>query len=139
MSLGGEHSGRFLDSSDRVEASRTFSALGASKEFIGLERFPNPGVRKVRMETSEVTAQCPVTGQPDWYTVIIDYVAQDYCLESKSLKLYLHALRDQQAFVEALARLIMDEVCMVLEIEEEDCMVTMIQKPRGGITITAVA
>ena len=138
MSVGGEHPGRFLDSSDRTERAE-LSALGPAKEFVGLETFPNPGVGRVKMVTDEVTAKCPVTEQPDWYTVVIEYVPDEKCLESKSVKLYLQALRDQGAFVEALSVLVRDDVMGALELEEDKVQVTFVQKPRGGIEITAVA
>lgn len=103
-----------------------------------LEVFPAPpGVTRVQMTTDEVTAMCPVTGQPDWYTVDIDYVPGPSCIESKSLKLYLHGFRNHGAFCEELAATILDEVRRVAQPRE--CTVTVIQKPRGGITIRAVA
>ena len=55
-----------------------------------LEVFPKPeGVEKVVLESDEVSSLCPVTGQPDWETVVIEFAPDKYCIESKSLKLYL--------------------------------------------------
>lgn len=103
-----------------------------------LEVFPKPaGVEKVVMDSDEVTSLCPVTGQPDWETVIIEYGPDKLCIESKSLKLYLWSYREEGVFCEALASQIAQDVysaCKPLW-----CRVTVIQKPRGGIRITATA
>jgi 7-cyano-7-deazaguanine reductase len=118
-----------------------FVALGhaGSDAYAGLETFPNPGAEVVSMMSDELTAVCPITGQPDFYTATIEYRPRDLCLESKSLKLYLGRFRDQGAFCEALAVQIRDEVAAVLEIDRSDVTVTLVQKARGGISITATA
>lgn len=61
------------------------------------------GVRRVVLESDEVTSLCPVTGQPDWETVHIEFEPGAYCIESKSLKLYLWSFREEGHFCEALA------------------------------------
>src|SRR4051812_36423581 len=116
-----------------------FTALGhaGSDAYAGLETFPNPGVSLVTMVSDELTAVCPITSQPDFYTATIAYRPGARCLESKSLKLYLARFRDQGAFCEALAVQIRDEVAAVLELEQAAVNVTLVQKARGGITITA--
>ena len=116
-----------------------FTALGhaGSDAYAGLETFPNPGVAVVEMESDELTAMCPITGQPDYYTATIEYRPQSLCLESKSLKIYLSRFHDQGAFCEALAVQIRDEVAAVLELEHAAVDVTLVQKRRGGIVITA--
>lgn len=116
-----------------------FVALGhaGSDAFAGLETFANPGVEHVEMTSDELTAVCPVTGQPDLYVATIEFWPQDLCLESKSLKLYLGAFRDEGHFCEALAVKIRDDVAEALELEREKVRVTLKQKPRGGITIVA--
>jgi 7-cyano-7-deazaguanine reductase len=131
-------SDRFLDSS---VPKPEFTALGhaGSDSFIGLETFPNPGVSFVTMTSDEVTAVCPITGQPDWYIVEIAYFPEEKCIESKSLKLYLANFRQMGAFVEALAVTIRDAVTEILEVEEGQVQVTMTQKSRGGISIKARA
>jgi len=118
-----------------------FVALGhaGSDAYAGLETFPNPGVETVSMTSDELTAVCPITGQPDFYVATIEYTPRGLCLESKSLKLYLARFRDQGAFCEALAVQIRDEVAAVLELEQADVHVTLVQKARGGISITARA
>jgi 7-cyano-7-deazaguanine reductase len=87
--------------------------------------------------SDELTAVCPITNQPDFYTARIEYRPDELCLESKSLKIYLSRFRDQGAFCEALAVQIRDEVATALALERKDVQVSLRQKPRGGITITA--
>jgi 7-cyano-7-deazaguanine reductase len=126
-----------------TELRRTdeFAALGhpGSERYAGLETFENPGVTRVEMTSDELTAVCPITGQPDLYVVTIQYAAERLCLESKSLKLYLARYRNEGAFCEALAVRIRDDVAESLELESTDVTVTLRQKARGGITITATA
>jgi 7-cyano-7-deazaguanine reductase len=116
-----------------------FVALGhaGSDAYAGLETFPNPGVTTVEMVSDELTAMCPITNQPDFYTATIRYEPRALCLESKSLKIYLSRFRDQGAFCEALAVQIRDEVAAALELDSGAVNVTLRQKARGGITITA--
>ena len=118
-----------------------FVALGhaGSGHFAGIETFPNPGVSRVEMTSDELTAVCPITGQPDMYVVTIDYEPDGLCIESKSLKLYLAAFRSQGAFCEALAVQIRDDTAAALALPSGSVRVTLRQKPRGGITIVASA
>jgi 7-cyano-7-deazaguanine reductase len=118
-----------------------FVALGSpgSAAYAGLETFPNPGVERVEMTSDELTAVCPITGQPDLYTATIDYEPAEKCLESKSLKLYLMSYRDEGVFCEALAVRIRDDVGEALGLPADRVRVTLVQKARGGITITATA
>ena len=124
-----------------MEPGQEFVALGhaGSEHYAGLESFPNPGVSQVEMVSDELTAVCPITGQPDFYVAAIEYQPETLCLESKSLKLYLARFRDEGAFCEALAVRIRDDVATALELEPASVRVTLVQKPRGGITITATA
>ncbi|HEX2111589.1 MAG TPA: preQ(1) synthase [Gaiellaceae bacterium] len=122
-----------------VRPTDEFVALGhaGSEHFVGLETFENPGVTRVEMTSDELTALCPITGQPDMYEATIEYTAKGLCLESKSLKLYLARYRNEGAFCEALAVRIRDDVAEALELDAADVTVTLTQKARGGITITA--
>jgi 7-cyano-7-deazaguanine reductase len=122
-----------------VERSTDFVALGhaGSEHYSGLETFENPGVSGVEMRSDELTAVCPITGQPDIYVATIAYRPKALCLESKSVKLYLSSFRNEGAFCEALAVRIRDDVAAALELGAEDVTVTLEQKARGGITITA--
>ena len=116
-------------------------ALGqaGSDAYVGLETFENPGVTRVEMTSDELSAVCPITGQPDMYVATIEYEPDALCLESKSLKLYLASYRNEGAFCEALAVRIRDDVGAVLELPSEKVHVTLRQKARGGITIVATA
>src|SRR3954470_22907411 len=80
--------------------STEFVALGhaGSDHYAGLETFANPGVALVGMQSDELSAVCPVTGQPDLYVATIDYEPDALCLESKSLKLYLSRFREEGHF-----------------------------------------
>ena len=124
-----------------MDPGKEFVALGhaGSEHYAGLESFPNPGVSQVEMVSDELTAVCPITGQPDFYVAAIEYQPEGLCLESKSLKLYLARFRDEGAFCEALAVKIRDDVAAALELSTDRVTVTLEQKARGGITITAVA
>ena len=127
-----------MDSGSR---STEFLALGqpGSDAFAGLETFANPGVSHVEMTSDELTAVCPITGQPDLYVAVIEYWPKELCIESKSLKLYLSAFRNEGAFCEALAVQIRDDVAAAIDVPHDKVRVTLEQKARGGITITATA
>lgn len=117
-----------------------FSVLGrvVKEPCRRLDVFPKPdGVETVVLESDEVTSLCPVTGQPDWETVIIEYEPDRLCIESKSLKLYLWSFRQEGVFCEALAAQIARDVGEACK--PHRCKVTVSQKPRGGISIKASA
>ena len=124
-----------------MESPGEFVALGqpGSEHYAGLEMFPNPGVTHVEMTSDELTAMCPVTGQPDLYVATIEYWPGELCIESKSLKLYLSSFRDEGHFAEALAVKIRDDVAQAVQLPADKVRVTLKQKARGGITITATA
>ena len=127
-----------------MESSRRSTELVAlghpgSEHYAGLESFPNPGVAKVELTSDELTAVCPITAQPDLYVASIEYTPKALCLESKSLKLYLSAFRNEGHFCEGLAVKIRDDVAEALGLAASDVRVTLRQKPRGGITVTATS
>ena len=119
--------------------STEFVALGhpGNDHYAGLETFPNPGVSEVEMAGDELTAVCPITGQPDLYRITIGYRPVSLCLESKSVKLYLNSFRNEGVFCEALAVRVRDDVASALALPPEAVSVELEQKARGGITITA--
>ncbi len=118
--------------------ARPFVALGGTNSFTGLETFPAPPlVRKVVLRSDEVTALCPITGQPDWYTVEVLYWPNARCLESKSFKLYLNSFREHGEFVEQLASRILRHIGAALQ--PRLLQVTIHQKPRGGVGIEVQA
>ena len=80
------------------------SEFPASPEEATLERVPNPKPEStylVRFTVPEFTSLCPITGQPDFAHLVIDYVPRDWLVESKSLKLFLGSYRNHGAFHEA--------------------------------------
>jgi 7-cyano-7-deazaguanine reductase len=103
-----------------------------------LETFPAPdGCTRVRFTTDELTSICPITGQPDFSSLEIDYQPAERCVESKSLKLYLWGFRERAAFAEALAVEIADEVVRAAGPTRVRVVVT--QHVRGGIVTEATA
>jgi 7-cyano-7-deazaguanine reductase len=94
------------------------TALPESPAAATLERIANPhaGDRYlVRFTCPEFTCLCPITGQPDFAHLVIDYVPQRWLIESKSLKLYLGAYRNHGAFHEATTVEIAKRLESVLE------------------------
>lgn len=121
-------------------AARTkLTALGKKvSKFTKLETFPTPkGVHHVQCISDEVTANCPVTNQPDWYVVKIDYEPNKVCAESKTIKLYLQSFRNQGHFCEKFASIIAHR--FQKELDCHYCTVEVIQKARGGVSIIATA
>ena len=105
-----------------------------------LEAFPNqhPDRRyTVTLVCPEFTCVCPLTGQPDFGTITIQYVPDQKILESKSLKLYLWSFREEGTFQEHLTNQILDDVVAVLA--PWQCHVTGQFAARGGISITVDA
>ncbi len=83
-----------------------------------LEIFPNPTPARdyhIHMEIPEFTCLCPKTGQPDFATLILDYIPDKKCVELKSLKLYIWSYRNEGAFHEAVTNRIVDDLVAVLK------------------------
>jgi 7-cyano-7-deazaguanine reductase len=109
----------------------------ATKPSKTLETFPNPKPERdyvIRFECPEFTCLCPMTGQPDFATIEIEYVPDKLCVELKSLKLYLWSYRDDGAFHEAVTNKICDDV--VNAIAPRKLTVTGRFNVRGGIATT---
>ena len=103
-----------------------------------VEVFPAPAdVTVVRFTTDELASICPVTSQPDLSHLVIEYEPLEWCIESKSLKLYLWGFRNRAVFAEALAAEIAREVMETAN--PKTVTVTLTQRPRGGIEVQAVA
>jgi 7-cyano-7-deazaguanine reductase len=103
-----------------------------------VEVFAAPAdVTTVRFTNDELNSICPVTEQPDLSTVVIEYVPDEWCVESKSLKLYLWRFRDRAVFAEALAAEIAGEIMATAS--PHRVTVTLTQRPRGGIEVQAVS
>jgi 7-cyano-7-deazaguanine reductase len=108
----------------------------ASPEEAVLERVPNPHkgtTYLVRFAAPEFTSLCPVTGQPDFAHLVIDYVPRDWLVESKSLKLYLGSFRNHGAFHEDCTVAIGKR--LVEELAPEWLRIGGYWYPRGGIPI----
>lgn len=103
-----------------------------------LDTFPKPEyVSVVKFESNELTSFCPITGQPDFSTAVIEYGPDKLCIESKSLKLYLWSFREDHIFGEGLANEITNDIFAA--VAPKWCRVTIIQNIRGGLQLTAVA
>lgn len=82
-----------------------------------LETFPNPAPDRdyvIEFRCPEFTCVCPNTGQPDFATIRFRYVADEVCVELKSLKLYLWSYREEGAFHEAVVNRILDDLVALL-------------------------
>jgi 7-cyano-7-deazaguanine reductase len=105
-----------------------------------LETFPNPSADRdyvIRLDSPQFTSLCPVTGQPDFAEVAIEYVPDRKCVETKSLKLYLAAYRNVPSFNEEVVNRILDDlvaVCRPRRMRIEGRFA-----PRGGLALTVIA
>jgi len=114
-----------------VELNR--NAAGPSGEIV---TFNNPATERdytIRMTLPEFTCLCPVTGQPDFATLVIDYVPDRWLVESKSLKLYLQSFRGHGAFHEACTISIGKRLAALLE--PRFLRIGGYWYPRGGMPI----
>ncbi|MDD4398999.1 MAG: preQ(1) synthase [Dysgonamonadaceae bacterium] len=87
----------------------------------------------VTFDCPEFTSLCPITGQPDYATIRIDYIPKVKMVESKSLKLYLFSFRNHGAFHEDCVNIIMKDLINLMDPKYIE--VTGIFTPRGGISI----
>ena len=118
----------------------TLLGQGATQPQRRLETFPNrhPNRRYVvKLETDEFTAVCPMTGQPDFATIRIEYIPNERVVESKSLKLYFWSFRNEGIFHEHVTNVILDD--LVEALDPHWCKVTGEFTVRGGIAITVTA
>ncbi len=112
----------------------------SSKPTKALETFDNPKPQRdfhIHMEIPEFTCLCPKTGQPDFATLILDYIPDRLCVELKSLKLYIWSFRDQGAFHEAVTNSILDD--LVAATQPRFMRLTARFYVRGGIFTNVVA
>jgi 7-cyano-7-deazaguanine reductase len=113
-----------------------YTTAPTSPEAAVLERVPNPhpGVQYlVRFAAPEFTSLCPMTGQPDFAHLVIDYAPGDWLIESKSLKLYLSSFRNHGAFHEDCTVSIGRRLAQ--EIKPKWLRIGGYWYPRGGIPI----
>lgn len=111
-----------------------------SKQSKTLSAFPNPNPARdflIHMEIPEFTCLCPMTGQPDFATLVLDYIADKKCVELKSLKLYIWSYRDLGAYHEAVTNRILDDLVKTLSPRYARLKAKFFV--RGGIFTTVVA
>ena len=105
-----------------------------------LETFPNPAPHRdyvIEHSHHEFTSMCPITGHPDFATIIVRFVPDKVCVELKSLKLYFHAFRNDGIFFEAVTNKICDDLGHTLKPRELTVIADW--KGRGGITSRVTA
>jgi 7-cyano-7-deazaguanine reductase len=90
----------------------------------------------VEFTTNELTAVCPITGQPDFYELKLGYRPKEALIESKSLKLYLWGFRDRGIFAEDLAATLLKD--LVAACDPVEMTVDLTQQVRGGLQIRTV-
>jgi 7-cyano-7-deazaguanine reductase len=132
-----------------MEQKPKLNALGSATDYSYdgadsrlLEAFPNPfqaSLMKGRIDISapEFTSLCPITGQPDFATIRIEYIPDQLCVESKSLKLYLGSFRQHGMFHEACV----EKICSDLQnlLRPKKIKVVGEFSPRGGISFWPTA
>ena len=98
-----------------------------------LEAFPNIFPQRnyiIRIAYAEFTSLCPVTGQPDFANIVVEYIPDALCVESKSFKLYMTAFRNHNAFMETITNTILSDLWAVLS--PRWCRINGIFAARGG-------
>lgn len=124
----------------RTEKMITSRCSMLSRPSKRLQTFSNPAPERdfrIHMEIPEFTCLCPMTGQPDFATLTLDYIADKLCVELKSLKLYIWSFRNEGAFHEAVTNRILDDLVRVtkprwMKLEAKFNV-------RGGIYTTVIA
>jgi 7-cyano-7-deazaguanine reductase len=105
-----------------------------------LDTFTNPNPERdytIRIDTPEFTCLCPVTGQPDFASIEIEYVPDQLCVELKALKLYFWSYRDRGAFHEAVTNQILSD--LVAAITPRFMRVSADFNVRGGLYTEVIA
>ena len=105
-----------------------------------LEIFPNPQPARdytIRIRIPEFTCLCPKTGQPDFATLLLEYIPDQHCVELKSLKLYVWSFRDEGAFHEAVTNEILDD--LVAATAPRFMRLSAVFNVRGGLDTTVIA
>jgi len=121
----GDHNTKYKYDSPAAEMLETFVNQYPSQDYI------------VRYEFKEFTSLCPKTGQPDFATVIVDYVPNKLCIETKSLKLYFMAYRQYGGFMETLINKILEDCVSVCSPRKMRVLGQF--RPRGGTYIQVEA
>ena len=111
--------------------------MGKKPSHTLIETFENPNPDRnytVGIEIPEFTCLCPLTGQPDFATLIIEYIPDQLCIELKSLKNYIGSFRDRKAFHEAVSNEIIDHLFITTEPRYMELEARF--HVRGGISTT---
>jgi len=111
-----------------------------SKPSKELEVFDNPNVERdyvIQIDMPEFTCLCPKTGQPDFATLHLEYIADKACVELKSLKMYIWSFRDEGAFHEAVTNQILQDLVAVTN--PRFMRLKAIFNVRGGVYTTIIA
>jgi 7-cyano-7-deazaguanine reductase len=124
LTLLGSNRTRYPDSPDKAKLE-SFRNAYAGRNYT------------VRFTCPEFTSRCPITDQPDFGEITIEYVPDRLCLESKALKLYLFSYRNRNTFHEEAVNRILDDI--VKAIHPRRARVLGVFNPRGGISITVDA
>ena len=99
-----------------------------------LETFKNPHPGRdyeIRFDCPEFTCLCPMTGQPDFASILVEYTPDQLCVELKSFKLYLWSYRDEGAFHEAVTNRILDDLVAAVQPRKAEVVGDFLV--RGGI------
>jgi len=105
-----------------------------------LETFPNPNPERnytIIHTAPEFTSVCPKTGQPDFATIVLEYIPEQICIELKSYKFYLNSFRNDGIYFEAVTNKILND--MVEVCKPRWMKVTADFKVRGGISSIIIA
>ena len=129
-----------------IPFSRTLSPISRRQKMASrpsgkaLQTFPNPTPGRdfrIHVDIPEFTCLCPITGQPDFAALALDYVPDRACVELKSLKLYIWSFRDRGTFHEAVTNRILDD--LVRAVRPRYMRLTARFNVRGGLFTTVVA
>ena len=130
-----------------VKENRGLTLLGKSRteypdtpEKAKIETFDNAYPQRdyiITFDCPEFTSLCPVTGQPDFGHIILRYVPDKLCIESKSLKLYLYSFRNANIFHEEAVNHLLNAVVEVAKPRKAEVIGRF--RPRGGIAINVKA
>lgn len=105
-----------------------------------LQSFPNRWTKTpylITIDFPEFTSLCPVTGQPDFGRIYVEYIPHALCVETKSWKLYMQSYRNHHTFMETVTNQILSDLCLVLD--PAWCRVQGLFAPRGGTRLNVYA
>ena len=125
---------------EKLKQLGQITEIPTSKNAGVLEMIPNPSPEQqynIKLVSSEYTSLCPVTGQPDFGQIEINYVPTEVIVETKSLKMYLASYRNEKTFNEAAVNSMLEDLVALLKPERIEVKGTFAQ--RGGIQLTVTA